>query len=82
MAISKCAKCGGSTFEIKEVSPTNGRFKHNFIQCSSCGAPAGAVDYTNMGVEMQTLKGQVAELSSKLDDLESTLRRIRDKLNA
>lgn len=55
MAISTCPKCPGSTFENKLYSPTGSKFKLSFIQCSSCGAVVGVMDYFNIGGLIQAL---------------------------
>lgn len=45
MAQSTCPKCGNHSFELKEVIPSGSRYKHFFIQCSSCGCVVGVTDY-------------------------------------
>ena len=47
MAYSKCPHCGNTSFELKEVSPSQSRYKLYFVQCSSCGAPFGITEYMN-----------------------------------
>jgi transcription elongation factor Elf1 len=47
MACSKCPHCGSSSFELKEVEPSQSRYKLYFVQCSSCGAPFGITEYMN-----------------------------------
>jgi len=49
MAYSKCPHCQNSSFELKEVSPSKSNFKLHFVQCSSCGAPLGTIEYMNIG---------------------------------
>jgi len=49
MAISTCTKCDNTQFEVKEVSPRESNFILNFVQCNSCGAVIGVIDYFNVG---------------------------------
>ncbi|HHT9109393.1 MAG TPA: hypothetical protein ACFYD9_12155 [Candidatus Wunengus sp. YC64] len=49
MAISTCPKCDNILFEVVENSPVNSDFKYLFIQCNSCGAVVGTMDYYNIG---------------------------------
>ena len=49
MAISSCPKCDNSSFESRENSPRNSNYKLMFVQCSSCGAVVGVLDYKNIG---------------------------------
>ena len=49
MAMSTCVKCGNSSFEVKENSPSKSNYKLMFIQCSSCGGVVGVMDYFNIG---------------------------------
>jgi len=45
---STCPKCSNTSFEAKEASPRNSEYKLTFIQCSSCGAVVGTIDYVNV----------------------------------
>lgn len=49
MAISRCSSCGNSGFEMKEQVPKYSAFRLLFVQCSSCGAVVGAMDFLNIG---------------------------------
>lgn len=57
MARSSCPKCGNGHFEMVENSPKGSDFKLTFIQCSSCGAVVGVMDYYNIG----NIVNQIAE---------------------
>lgn len=59
MATTQCAKCGSHGFEMVHYTPKGSRFKLNFVQCSSCGAVVGVLDYYNIG-------NLIAELGQKL----------------
>ena len=48
MATSRCAKCESRRFEMKEAEPETSKYKVMFIQCASCGAVVGVVDYYNV----------------------------------
>lgn len=52
---STCVKCGGTSFETKEVEPRNSRYKLIFVQCSSCGGVVGVTEFFNIGSMLQTL---------------------------
>jgi hypothetical protein len=49
MATSRCPKCASSSFELENFTPRNSEFKLSFVQCSSCGAVVGVLDYYNIG---------------------------------
>jgi hypothetical protein len=50
MAISKCTKCDGTEFELKEAARMgNTKFKYQLVQCAACGGVVGALDYFNIG---------------------------------
>jgi hypothetical protein len=59
MAISKCIKCGASSFESVESSPRNSPYVVTFIQCSGCGGVVGVMDYLSVGAA-------VAKIAEKL----------------
>lgn len=52
MAVSSCPKCGNFTFEMKVVEPRDSNYKLNFVQCASCGAVVGVLDYFNIGAKI------------------------------
>ena len=60
MASSTCPKCDQHSFEIKENTPRGSNFKLLFVQCSSCGAVVGVMDYYNIGAKIK-------EVENKLD---------------
>jgi len=62
MAISKCPKCESSQFEVKQNSPTYSQFKLYFVQCSSCGAVVGAMDFYNIGARISELEKKIEEI--------------------
>lgn len=48
MATSTCPKCTSTKFELKTSEIEGARFNVNLIQCASCGAVVGVVDYYNV----------------------------------
>lgn len=56
MAISRCPKCEGTRFELKENGSVLGaKFKLMFVQCAACGAVVGVTDYFNVPAMLQKL---------------------------
>ncbi len=49
MAVSTCPKCDSHRFETTVTEPHNSNFKLIFVQCSSCGAVVGVLDFFNIG---------------------------------
>jgi hypothetical protein len=66
MALSKCAKCGGTSFEILEVSPEGAVYMFNFIQCAACGAPVGVVPFYNLENEIMETHKLVKRIAQKV----------------
>jgi len=67
MAYSKCPHCGNSYFEVKEVSPSGSRYKLNFVQCSSCGAPFGVLDYMNISAMLTQQNEAIKKIASAVN---------------
>jgi uncharacterized protein with PIN domain len=66
MAKSSCPKCSGTSFELQEAPNIKGaRFKHSFIQCSSCGAVISVMEHFNIS---ELLNKIAAKLGFKLFD--------------
>jgi hypothetical protein len=55
MATPVCPKCGNTTFENNIIQPKNSNYKLTAINCDSCGAIIGVLDYFNIGGMLQTL---------------------------
>lgn len=55
MATSKCGKCEATRFEVVTYGPSSSNFKINLVQCASCGAVVGALEYYNVGVLVKKL---------------------------
>jgi len=51
MAISRCprSECDGTHFEAKKMEPRNSDYKLMAIQCATCGAVVGVMDWLNIG---------------------------------
>lgn len=61
--MSKCAKCGHSSFELKQTRVRSSNYDLYFVQCSSCGAPFGVIEgrnTTDMFMEQNRLLNQLA----------------------
>jgi hypothetical protein len=83
MALSKCPKCNNGFFEVKLVEPRGSRYKQNFVQCSSCGAPIGVVGFFDTGAQLEEqgqeitkLQKQVAQVVDALETVNENIRRL------
>lgn len=76
MAYSKCAKCNGSYFEVVEQEPSKSRFKLLFVQCSSCGAVCGTMDYFNIGTQNEKIEKRISALESTISNIDSNIVKI------
>jgi translation initiation factor 2 beta subunit (eIF-2beta)/eIF-5 len=59
MAQSSCPKCDSHSFEMVEGNPEHSNFRLMYIQCSSCGAVVGVMDYYNIGSKLEELKKKI-----------------------
>ncbi|WP_150106327.1 hypothetical protein [Anaeromyxobacter dehalogenans] len=50
--------------------PSGSKFKLVSVQCASCGAVVGVMDFTNIGVELGTLRKQMKQLSEEVGRVE------------
>jgi hypothetical protein len=55
-----CAKYNSSSFRIEEAKISGVKFKHYFVQCSSCGAPVGVLEASNTSATLEDIKNSVA----------------------
>ncbi len=76
MALSKCPHCNNTSFETKEVSPSGSPFSAIFIQCAGCGAPAGVMDFYNIGTLLNIQGAKIEELLQKIDKLQHSINEI------
>jgi hypothetical protein len=67
MAMSSCPKCGGHIFELEERAPSGSNFKPQFVQCASCGAVVGAMDYYNIGSLIHQQNEAIKKIASALN---------------
>lgn len=65
MPRSTCPKCDSTRFELAQSEPNGSRFKVNFIQCASCGAVVGVMDYYSVPSLLEKI---AAKLGFKLLD--------------
>ncbi len=66
MAQSTCPKCDNTRFEVKHAEPKNSNFVLAFIQCTSCGAVVGVMDYQNVGYHLQRQNEAIKQIAQKL----------------
>jgi len=69
MAMSKCAKCSGTFFEVREAEPRGAHYKQIFVQCSSCGTPIGVVPYYDPGALSKDNQKAIGELTKDVKAL-------------
>lgn len=83
MAFSKCPKCNGTLWELAEVEPGGSNFKWFFVQCSSCGAPVGVVDYfpnTTLKGRIEAVEKAVASIESQLSTIDYNIRALAQRM--
>ena len=66
MASSSCPKCGNHTFEMQVVEPHGSNYKLNFVQCASCGAVVGVLDYFNVGARLAKQDEALKKIAQKI----------------
>ena len=66
MATSACSKCGGEEFEMAQTSPRGSHWMFQFVQCASCGAVVGVLDYYNIRAMVQDPSDQVKRIAKKV----------------
>jgi len=49
MATSTCPKCTNTSFELKEITVRNAKYRYMAIQCDVCGAVISTKEYFNIG---------------------------------
>lgn len=50
-----CANCEGKTFEMKEFTPKDSKFKLHSVQCQKCGVSIGVTEFLNIGASLEKL---------------------------
>jgi hypothetical protein len=64
--MSTCPKCDSHYFEVKENEPRDSNFKLLFVQCGSCGAVIGVMDYLNIGAVLQRQNRAIEKIASQV----------------
>ncbi|MDO9536433.1 MAG: hypothetical protein Q7J85_14160 [Bacillota bacterium] len=77
-----CPKCDNHSFEMVEAEPKNCRFKVMFVQCSSCGAVVGVMDFFNLSTLIHELNDKTETIDNKLEDIEYEIGKLKKKINA
>lgn len=78
--MTACPRCDNSSYRLQELQVTGARYKYYSIQCSSCHAPIGVMDWDNIGAALGELDEKVDSLSAKVDAIESALNQISRRL--
>jgi hypothetical protein len=55
----KCPHCGSLTYSVVEVEPIQSAFKLLAIACSMCHAPAGFMDFYNIGARLDEIEDKI-----------------------
>jgi hypothetical protein len=80
--VSSCAKCGGESFRVEELSPVGSVYRLDFMQCSGCGAPVGLTEHFNTGLMLEQLDKTMAESGGHLARIERAIGQIAHVLNS
>ena len=73
MAQSTCMKCGGTDFELKDITPEKGGHRYRAVQCAHCGGVIGLVEYEHTGGFLRSIERQVVALEKRLKDISRKL---------
>jgi uncharacterized Zn finger protein len=68
MAVSSCPKCHKTEFELAEKQLRGGGYTTNalFVQCASCGAVLGVLDYFNVTHILREIEAKVDKILYKV----------------
>lgn len=69
MAVTKCASCGNTFFEVVTKEPVRSNYKLNFVQCSQCGTVVGVLDYFNIGAKIHDVEEKLDRSNRAIDQL-------------
>ncbi len=78
--MTTCGKCNGRMFKVQRSEPSGSAFVVYFVQCSSCGVPAGVLEYANSAALIEVLTSKVNSLENKLDSISYQLSNIQNAL--
>lgn len=78
--MSKCGKCGNTSFKIQENEPSGSQFIVYFVQCSVCGTPVGVLEYANSAALIEKLEKKVDRLSNEIQQIGYDVTNINNKL--
>ena len=67
MAMSSCPKCGNHLFEVQTTTPSQSNYKLLYVQCSSCGAVIGVMDYYNIGARIDKQDAALKKIARALN---------------
>lgn len=75
-AYPKCPHCQSMYFDLSENTPTGANYKIFIINCTSCGAPFGAMEYYDFGSLLKKQEALLARIEHAIETLEQRLRRV------
>lgn len=78
--MSTCAKCGNHFFEIAENEPAGSKYKVYFVQCSSCDAPIGVLEYANSAAFLEGIEVKIDQLTNNVQQLSYDVSNIQNDL--
>jgi hypothetical protein len=81
MAISACAHCQNQSFELQEAKVSGARHRLMFVQCASCGTPAGLVE-THAAELLQAQEVRLKSLQQQIAAIEASIAHIRHIVSA
>ena len=65
---------------MKEIEPVDSTYKLTAVQCTGCGAPAGVMDFWNIGTLLKKQEKQISDMDTRLQKMEYTLNQIAQAL--
>jgi len=77
MATTKCARCDSTSFEAKVFEPRGSNYKLVSVQCASCGAAIGVMEYMNSTTQIQKLEKQLQDVAADVDRIRRLLQNQR-----
>lgn len=52
---------------MREVSPSGSAYKLNFVQCASCGAVVGVLDWYNIGSMLEKQNKAIKAIAAQMN---------------
>jgi hypothetical protein len=78
--VTTCPHCKNWSWKLNEINVSGAAFRYYTVQCSSCDAPIGPVEFTNIGAKLEQIEKKIDNIAANVGSIANVVSNIANRM--